>query len=332
MNRGADGRATVQFAMTRIGRKKRQRKTLRVGASCGQRIVRCRRRSLSTRWVGFTLIELLVVVTVIAVLLAILLPVMRKAREQGRRTVCLAHLYGLNKAWEIYTIEHRFPPPLTHYFNATTPEPVAIDINFKKVTTPPPAHWKRIEVNGFGPETFSALNSHGQQWLTIHHRNKIFHWSMPERVGDWRNFGLLWLSGALSDPRVFFCPSERDPDVSWNTPYNPWPPTEETAGQPDAPNIANHTESSFERRSAMTGVLWDRVPVRVTVASDSLWPENIKSRHRDGVNVAFRDGHAKWVASRRLTDWWSGGDSWANATSRLKYLTMSHWLDTQAGK
>ncbi len=281
---------------------------------------------------GFTLVELLVVVSVIGLLLSLLLPTLSKAREQGRRTVCLAHLYGLNKAWEIYSLEYNVPPPLTHFFNASTPVPIGIDINYKKITNPPPARWVKIPVNGFGPQSFDALNVHGQQWLTIYHRNKIFHWSMPERVGDWRNFGLLWSSKTLTNPKVFFCPSERNPDLSWNTPLNPWPPRVETAGQPGNPNIANHTESSFERRSGLTGVQWDRVPKQVTVASDVLWPQNIRKRHKDGVNVAYRDGHAEWVSGDRLKHWWVHGDSWSKATSRLKYLNLTHWLDGQGGR
>jgi prepilin-type N-terminal cleavage/methylation domain-containing protein len=46
-----------------------------------------------TRPTAFTLIELLVVIAVIAVLMAILLPVIRRAREQGRATVCQANLH-----------------------------------------------------------------------------------------------------------------------------------------------------------------------------------------------------------------------------------------------
>ncbi|MHC4511438.1 MAG: type II secretion system protein, partial [Planctomycetota bacterium] len=37
---------------------------------------------------GFTLIELLVVIAIIALLMALLMPVLRTAREQGKRAVC----------------------------------------------------------------------------------------------------------------------------------------------------------------------------------------------------------------------------------------------------
>ncbi len=51
---------------------------------------------------GFTLIELLVVIAVIALLMAILVPVLRSAREQGQRVVCLSNLRQLTLAWVAY--------------------------------------------------------------------------------------------------------------------------------------------------------------------------------------------------------------------------------------
>lgn len=51
---------------------------------------------------GFTLVELLVVIAVIALLMAILLPALTKAREQGKRAVCLAQIKQLQMAWGMY--------------------------------------------------------------------------------------------------------------------------------------------------------------------------------------------------------------------------------------
>jgi prepilin-type N-terminal cleavage/methylation domain-containing protein/prepilin-type processing-associated H-X9-DG protein len=55
---------------------------------------------------AFTLIELLVVIAVIALLLALLIPVLRSAREQGQRAVCLSNLKQLTLAWLAYADEH----------------------------------------------------------------------------------------------------------------------------------------------------------------------------------------------------------------------------------
>jgi len=53
---------------------------------------------------GFTLIELLVVIAIIALLMAILFPVLRMAREQGKRAACIHNLRGLVFAWLMYVL------------------------------------------------------------------------------------------------------------------------------------------------------------------------------------------------------------------------------------
>ena len=60
--------------------------------------VKSRRISLK----GFTLVELLVVIAIIAVLMAILLPALNRAREQGKRAVCLNNVHSLTLGWMLY--------------------------------------------------------------------------------------------------------------------------------------------------------------------------------------------------------------------------------------
>lgn len=55
---------------------------------------------------GFTLIELLVVIAIIALLMSILFPALNRAREQGKRAICLNNLKSLQLAWIMYADEN----------------------------------------------------------------------------------------------------------------------------------------------------------------------------------------------------------------------------------
>ena len=60
----------------------------------------------SKLWRGFTLIELLVVIAIIAILMAILMPSLTRAREQGKRMVCMNNTKTLALGWMMYCEEH----------------------------------------------------------------------------------------------------------------------------------------------------------------------------------------------------------------------------------
>jgi len=51
---------------------------------------------------GFTLIELLVVIAIIALLMALLMPVLQRARNQAKGTICVQNLRTLSLAWLMY--------------------------------------------------------------------------------------------------------------------------------------------------------------------------------------------------------------------------------------
>ena len=59
-----------------------------------------------TKSKAFTLIELLVVIAIIAVLMAVLMPALGRAREQGKRAVCLNNERQLTLAWIMYADEN----------------------------------------------------------------------------------------------------------------------------------------------------------------------------------------------------------------------------------
>ena len=55
---------------------------------------------------GFTLIELLVVIAIIAILMSLLMPALNRAREQGKRAVCLNNAKTLVLGWTMYCDEY----------------------------------------------------------------------------------------------------------------------------------------------------------------------------------------------------------------------------------
>jgi prepilin-type N-terminal cleavage/methylation domain-containing protein/prepilin-type processing-associated H-X9-DG protein len=70
---------------------------------------------------GFTLIELLVVIAIIALLMAVLLPALNRAREQGKRAVCLNHIKQLQIAWSMYCDENSEKIPVGDVWYSWSP-------------------------------------------------------------------------------------------------------------------------------------------------------------------------------------------------------------------
>jgi prepilin-type N-terminal cleavage/methylation domain-containing protein len=280
---------------------------------------------------AFTLVELLIAISIIALLLSILSPSLKQAREQARRAVCGTHLRGLGTSWEVYTLEYGSPPQLARR---------GVDINWTcaEELNGQCVRFERVAINGFGPEHFSeyaTTNSDEQVWISAYsYRNKLFQVSNPPPPGPlpghWWNWGLMWLSGMVDNPRTFFCPSTRDLNLAWNTPLNPWPPRLETMWRPDNPHQVNHTDSGYERRAGLTGVPWDQIPAQTAIAHDVGMPVAEELAHRGGANVAYRGGHVNFVPGTRYLDWWDDRtDRWTNPQTRPKFLSFQYWLDTE---
>ena len=65
---------------------------------------------------GFTLIELLVVIAIIAVLMGVLMPALNRARELGKRAVCLNNTKTLAFGWTMYCDDYEGRMPYGRAF------------------------------------------------------------------------------------------------------------------------------------------------------------------------------------------------------------------------
>jgi prepilin-type N-terminal cleavage/methylation domain-containing protein len=272
---------------------------------------------------AFTLVELLVVVAIIAILLAILVPYLRAAREQTKRVVCACNQRSIYLATESYAVDYGVMPIMNRQ---------GYDINYRSIA----GKFVRQDIRGFGPDTWAAYLHPKAFWTGSPFRGIIFQVdikpTMTERdFGEWRNFGLLWSNRAFADPRALFCPSQRNRFYAWNNPYNPWPPALRTIFRPDDPGLANHTESSYERRLGLTGLSWDRIDRETALFTDRLLddddaPEIVRDTH-GGINVLYRDGHRSFVRDRRLLTWIPAGPRYRFYEAREQLLQLYDWLD-----
>ncbi|HTW94592.1 MAG TPA: type II secretion system protein [Tepidisphaeraceae bacterium] len=119
--------------------------------------------------------------------------------------------------------------------------------------------------------------------------------------GDyWVLFGVLYQAGYFSNPRVLFCPSETNTKFMYNTVDNPWPqqpaaniqagyalrPDEEI---PD--NLANIPASQQPFAMPKLNAFYNEAILADLTSAYT----RVVTRHREGINVLYGNGSARWV-------------------------------------
>lgn len=102
-------------------------------------------------------------------------------------------------------------------------------------------------------------------------------------------FGPLVEDGhIIQDVNVLFCPVQKDPYHSLSTPQNPYPVV---------PSM--DWRAAYARRYHLTGKRLSEMRGTPAIFADVFHlPKVVKSAHKDGVNAAYLDGHARWVKDK----------------------------------
>ena len=227
------------------------------------------------RRMGFTLIELLVVISIVALLIAMLLPALKKAKETARLLKCLSNIKQINTGLHIYASEYdgRFPP----------------------------GHFDHNAALMF--------------YLATRH-NEHIGYHVDKVVDGFTNYftghGVLYALDIVTDPRVFYCPSQRYENWTW------------PKGWHDPQHGLAHRSGGYYYRLFGQGGggirAWELIdelhnfslqnlerPISIEAdvfdIGSSAWgpyPDDIAWAHiqPEIVNVAFTDGHAEHYRSK----------------------------------
>jgi prepilin-type N-terminal cleavage/methylation domain-containing protein/prepilin-type processing-associated H-X9-DG protein len=219
-----------------------------------------RKGKQSTR--GFTLIELLVVIAIISILAAILFPVFARARENARRASCMSNLkqLGLGMMMYVQDYDERFPAAYFHIDASTT-------IDWQTLMMP----YVKSEQLFICP---SSSHPETSQRLTANYgANARLLPTPPAFPGLPTTYVLPYINGASG---LYLFMDAGNYRLDYNQAYNSsnW---SYLPGSGDAEGICDNAGPP-----------------------DRGYDDCMHGRHFAGVNIAFADGHAKWVKSDKV--------------------------------
>ena len=233
---------------------------------------------------GFTLIELLVVIAIIAILAAILFPVFAQAREKARQTACLSNNRQMSVAVNMYVQDYE-AFPLYSYTTGNERWHTILNPYMK-------SEGIRVCPTAAVPYHFRNLSyGYNHQYLA--------------RSADRGGTGSGAAESQIEYPAETLAIADSFGTGGWARSPLPWSGTENNCNR-----LLNHGYT-VDPPYLPAGSRWGTG----CSVSDPLpgYPgpghTRIATRHNGGANIAFCDGHAKWMRRDRLeldNTYWNG--------------------------
>jgi prepilin-type N-terminal cleavage/methylation domain-containing protein len=234
---------------------------------------------------GFTLIELLVVVAIIAVLIAILLPSLGKAKDNAKKTKCLANLNALTKGAVAYSAEwDNFMPPQ-----------------------------RGQGANGYQPPMTYQMNNGSTLY----------------------GFALLYKTKAITDPRVYYCPSQTNPsfmiDPKVERGGDDWYKLDKSKdGGRMGYHYQLHTLGTDSTKREVAFPKHAMFPRNAILAVDIIWGKeyiahgDANNRSKVYFNASYSDGHAETIYSADAVS--TLGSDWIKMANTITTLEQKSGL------
>jgi prepilin-type N-terminal cleavage/methylation domain-containing protein/prepilin-type processing-associated H-X9-DG protein len=243
----------------------------------------------ASRRSGFTLIELLVVIAIIAILASILFPVFARARENARRSSCASNLKQMALGLTMYRQDYdqRFNP----WVIKNNPE------------IPPGGYWSPT-VNG--DQTTWYWQQIAMSYIKSFDIHKCPSSKATETIPPAPYQGHMGMNQHLVRPRNAGWPSGVPGRPADDTPMHDAAipkPTETYLVFDSGAHVMNYYGASHSvAPSSFSYIPGYSKNKGITAYNNNVRKDAYNSRHLEGVNVAFVDGHVKWLRADPMVD------------------------------